>query len=96
MAIWTEGFKISLEAVLTVSALLQRRSVILRESGVSSTPQLFDFNISISECRIARFRGDDSRRCGASAFIKYASAFSPRDAPELCMNLSPKEGVALP
>jgi hypothetical protein len=57
MAIWTEGFKIPLEAFLTAGALLQRRSVILRESGVSSTPQLFDFNISISEYWIARFRG---------------------------------------
>jgi hypothetical protein len=27
---------------------------------------------------------------------RYTFSISPRDAPELCMNLSPKEGVALP
>jgi hypothetical protein len=42
------------------------------------------------------FAGDDSRRCGASAFFKHAFAFPRRDAPEFCVNDPPKEGVALP
>jgi hypothetical protein len=30
------------------------------------------------------------------AFITHTSAFPPRDAPELCLNDPPEEGVALP
>jgi len=62
------------------------KAIILRESGVSSTPQLFDFNISISEYWIARFRGRWRPR-----------AFSRRDAPELCMKtLRPKRAWGMP
>jgi hypothetical protein len=43
------------------------------------------------------FAGDDDRVCGASAFIRYAVAFSPRDAPELLPeSFAPREGAALP
>ncbi len=46
---------------MTVSGLLgrfaPRKTVILRESGVSSTPQLFDSIIGASEYWIARLRG---------------------------------------
>jgi hypothetical protein len=35
---------------------------------------------------------DDDRECGMSVFIKHTSAFPRRDAPELCMNLSPNKG----
>jgi hypothetical protein len=61
------------------------QTVILRESGVSSTPRLLGSNIGVSEYWIARFRG--RRRPGV---------FPRRDAPELCLNDPPKEGAALP
>jgi hypothetical protein len=42
---------------LMAGALLHRRPVILRESGVSSTPQLFGSITNASEYWVARFRG---------------------------------------
>ena len=88
------------------------QTVILRESGVSSTPQLLGSIIDVSEYWIARFRGrrrkgtpslraqrsnpfsrEERMDCFAALAMtaRYSSAFSRRDAPELCMIFRPNQ-----
>src|ERR1700694_1587328 len=56
-------------------------------TGRSSTPQPLDLFSGVAGILDSHFRGNDD------LVRRHTSAFPRRDAPELCMNLPPKEGV---
>src|SRR6266700_1059312 len=71
--------------------------VIPRESGVSSTPQLFRSITGASEYWVARSKpGDDGGECGALVPIKYSFTFPRRIARESCMNHPPRRAWGMP
>jgi hypothetical protein len=67
-------------------------TVIFRESGVSSTPQLFDSITGASEYWIARFRGRRRLRAWRVRIIRRTFTTPRRDAPESCLYLPPPRG----
>ncbi len=76
-----------------------------RGEGKKERRSFLDSNIGLSEYWIARWSlssgahsrdpvaGDDGEECSASVFIKHTFAFPRRVAPELCLNVPPKEGA---